>query len=76
MTANGHVSETFVSAVLKGDALADISMLAFRDPGRFVAGELHRHFDSWYRVAFLAPCEHAGRVLNWIENYVDVNDFF
>ena len=28
-------------------------MLAFRDSGRFVAGERHRHLKSWSRVASL-----------------------
>ena len=58
------------SAVLKGDAFADVSMLAFRDPESFVAGVLHRHSGSWSRIASLA---HA---LNWIGNYVDVHLFF
>ena len=61
------------SAVLKGHALADVSMLAFRDPESFVAGELHRHSGSWSRIASLAPCDLVVQVLNWIGNYVDVH---
>ena len=76
MTANGHVSEAFVFAVLKGDALADVSMLAFLDPESFAAGELHRYSGSWSRITSLAPCNLAVQVLNWIENYVEVHDFF
>ena len=36
MSASGHISEAFVSAVLEGNAIADVSMLAFCDPKRFV----------------------------------------
>ena len=61
------------SAVLKGDVLADVSKLAFRDPESFVAGVLHRHSGSWSRIASLAPCDLAVQVLNCIGNYVDVH---
>ena len=64
------------SAVLKGDALDYVSMLAFCDPKSFVAGVLHRHSGSWSRIASLAPCDLAVQVLNCIENYVDVLCFF
>ena len=76
MAANAHITDAFVSSVVKGEALADVSMLAFRDPDRFVAGELHRHAEAWSRVCSLAPCDLATQVLPWIENCVDVHDFF
>ena len=76
MAANAHITDAFVSSVVKGEALADVSMLAFRDPDRFVAGELHRHAEAWSRVSSLAPCDLATQVLPWIENCVDVHDFF
>ena len=76
MSANGHISEAFVSAVLEGNAISDVSMLAFRDPKRFVAGELHRHLESWSHITSSTPCDLAPQVLNWIENSVDVHEFF
>lgn len=76
MAANAHITDAFVSSVVKGEALADVSMLAFRDPDRFVAGELHRHAEAWSRISSLAPCHLATQVLPWIENCVDVHDFF
>ena len=51
-------------------------MLAFRDPDRFVAGELHRHAEAWSRISSLAPCHLATQVLPRIENCVDIHDFF
>ena len=76
MAANAHITDAFVSSVVKGEALADVSMLAFRDPDRFVAGELHRHAEAWSRTSPLASCHLAPQVLPWIENCVDVQDFF
>ena len=76
MAANAHITDAFVSSVVKGEALADVSMLAFRDPDRFVAEELHRHAEAWSRISSLAPCHLATQVLPWIENCVDVHDFF
>ena len=46
------------SAVLKGDALAYVSMLAFRDTKSFVAGVLHRHSGSSFSSRNLLGIPH------------------
>lgn len=74
MSANGHISESFVSTVLEGSTLTDVSMLAFPDPKHFVARELH--LELWSYVASLTPCDLAPQLLNWIMNSVDVHEFF
>lgn len=76
MSANGHNSESFVSTVLEGSTLTDVSMLAFTDPKHFVARELHCHLELWSYVASLTPCDLAPQLLNWIMNSVDVHEFF
>lgn len=76
MSANGHISESFVSTVLEGSTLTDVSMLAFPDPKHFVARELHCHLELWSYVASLTPCDLAPQLLNWIMNSVDVHEFF
>ena len=43
---NAHITQEFVSSVIAGEASADVSLLAFRDPSSFRAGELHRHMDQ------------------------------
>ena len=74
MSANGHISESFVSTVLEGSTLTDVSMLAFPDPKHFVARELH--LELWSYVASLTPCDLAPQLLNWIMNSLDVHEFF
>ena len=74
MSANGHISESFVSTVLEGSTLTDVSMLAFPDPKHFVARELH--LELWSYVASLTPCDLAPQLLHWIMNSVDVHEFF
>ena len=51
-------------------------MLAFRDPDRFVVGELHRHAEAWSRISSLTPCDLTTQVLPWVEKCVDFLDFF
>lgn len=74
MSANGHISESFVSTVLEGSTLTDVSMLAFPDPKHFVARELP--LELWSYVASLTPCDLAPQLLNWIMNSSDVHEFF
>ena len=50
MADNAHITQEFVSSVITGEAFADASFLAFRDPSCFRAGELHRHIDHWYKL--------------------------
>jgi hypothetical protein len=73
---NNHISLGFVDAVMRGEARADVSMLAFRNPEDFVAGNLHQHLSSWQLIAVSLPCELATQVLSWISNQVNVRHFF
>ena len=43
---NSHISPTFVNDVLNGSKRADVSMLAFRDPEAFMAGNIHANLPS------------------------------
>ena len=47
MADNAHITQEFVSSGIAGEAFADASLLAFRDPSSFREGELHRHMDQW-----------------------------
>ena len=67
---NTHISYDFVNSVLDGTALADVSMLAFRDPDAFSAGNLLHSFEHWEHFARFAPCDLANTVLDWIKNFV------
>ena len=73
---NTHISYDFVNSVLDGTALADVSMLAFRDPDAFSAGNLLHSFEHWEHFARFAPCDLANTVLDWIKNFVNIYDFF
>ena len=73
---NTHILPDFVRDVALGNQLADVTMLSFRDPNSFFAGNLHNHLDFWRSLAALSPYDQATTVLNWIENRVNVFDFF
>ena len=73
---NSHISPTFVNDVLNGSKAADVSMLAFRDPDAFMAGNIHANLPSWQGIAAVAPYDSAQEVLKWIEHRVDVHQFF
>ena len=73
---NTHISDDFVNSVLDCTALADVPMLAFRDPDAFPAGNLHHSFEHWECFTRFAPCDVANTVLDWIKNFVNIYDFF
>ena len=73
---NNHLDNTYIRKVQQGSQLANTSVLAFRDPQSFVAGELHNHYDSWEKLASLAPYKDTKDVLSWIKHSVNVFDFF
>lgn len=75
MVNNAHIRQDFFSSVIKGDSLADVSRLAFRDPHRFRAGELHRHKDQWGKL-FNYSNGGFEEVHDWISNFVHVEKFF
>ena len=49
-----HIEQSFVDAVAAGQQLANVSMLAFRDPEGFTAGNLHNHTAVWEHIAAIA----------------------
>ena len=73
---NLHISSQFCKAVADGEALGNVSMLSFRDPDAFIAGNLHVCRPVWEHIAEVHPCYLSPTVLKWIKNYVDVHDFF
>lgn len=74
MTDNTHITQEFVSSVI-AEVFADASLLDFRDPSSFRAGELHRHMDQWDK-SFQSSDNNFSEVLDWIHNYVCVDEFF
>ena len=75
MADNAHITQEFVSSVIAGEAFADASLLVFRDPSSFRAGELHRHMDQWDKL-FQSSDNNFSEFLDWIHNYVRVDKFF
>ena len=61
-----------MTSVTEGTVLVDVSVLAFRDPRYFKAGELHEHKHLW--TTLLQPSHSDGftEVLDWIDNFVNV----
>ena len=55
-------------------AKASPSLLSFRNPDAFVAGELHRHVDKWQEI--LAQHPKQDEILSYIKYKVNVKDFF
>ena len=77
MTENDlHISPEFLKAVLDGHTLGNPSMLAFRDPEAFVAGNLHGYLAAWERISKCAPDELTPKILHWIINCVDLRECF
>ena len=60
--------------VAKGEDIPIISVLPFRDPELFVAGELHNCHNEWDKI--LPKNEKGTEARGWILNGVDVADFF
>ena len=71
---NLHISPQFVLDVISGQTRADASMLAFRDPDTFVAGNIHACFSAWESIAKIAPFKLTPDILRWIQDCVDVRD--
>ena len=61
---------------MHGQAIADTSLLAFRDPDSFCAGHLHKYVAAWQRIAAVAPYPETSKVVGWIKDGVCVHDFF
>ncbi|KAK3750990.1 hypothetical protein QZH41_007602 [Actinostola sp. cb2023] len=77
MTAsNSHISEHFLQYVIKGKTSADPSMVAFRNPNNFRAGQLHIFQDQWENLLSANQSEKSGEILSWITNKVEVSQYF
>ena len=73
---NSHSTAEFIQSVMSGDKTANVSILAFRDPETFRAGNLHLHASSWEHLASAAPYCLAYQVCDWIKSCVNMHDFF
>ena len=67
---------SLLDAVLHGHAIGDASMLAFRGPEAFVAGNLHSCLPAWERISKCAPYELTPKILHCFKNCVDIHEFF
>lgn len=65
-----------ITQIIAGEQLSDLAHLRFRDPNRFLVGELHNHCDQWQVMAGSHPSPQQAIVLNWITNKVSVFDYF
>ena len=54
----------FVQDVIVGRAMADSSMLAFRNPHHFLGGQLHKFLESWLAIASQTDCDTAKEI--WV----------
>ena len=72
---NLHISPQFFRNVISGHTRVDASMLAFRDPDTFVAGNIHACFPAWENIARIAPFKLMANILFWIQDCVDVREF-
>ncbi|KAL9976963.1 hypothetical protein ACROYT_G014312 [Oculina patagonica] len=74
--SNQHLRPDFVQDVIAGKALADPSMLAFRDPHHFLAGQLHNFCETWLSITSQTDSDTPKEVLGWIEDGVTVFKYF
>lgn len=73
---NSHLDREFIDSVIAGQRFADLSGLAFRSPSQFRAGGLHNHPQAWSEVASFLPADTLSEVIDWINNKVDVSQYF
>ena len=62
--------------VIEKHALFDTNTFPLRDPNFFVAGQLHQCVDEWHVILDKNSNETSDDVKSWIQNGVDVHDFF
>ena len=72
---NMNIASKFVD-VISGQARREVSTPSFRDADSFVAGNLQNHFPAWEFIANIAPFDLTPKILLWIKNCVDMQDFF
>ena len=63
-----------VEEVLRDNVQFDIESLLLRDPEGFVSGQIHRCWPEWKII--LKNNMSSSEVSNWIQNGVDIHDFF
>ena len=66
----------FVQDVIVGRAMADSSMLVFRNPHHFLARQLHKFLESWLSIASQTDCDTTKEVLGWTGNGINVFNYF
>jgi len=72
---NMNIASKFVD-VISGQARGEVSMRSFRDADSLVAGNLQNHFPAWELIANIATFDLTPKILLWIKNCVDMQDFF
>ena len=66
----------FVQDVIVGRAMADSSMLAFRNRHHFLGGQLHKFLESWLAIASQTDCDTAKEGLGWTGDGINVFNYF
>ena len=77
---NLHIFPQFFRDVISGHTRADTSVLGFRDPDNFIAGNIHAGnihacFPAWESIEKIAPFKLTPNILRWIQDCVDVQEF-
>ena len=65
-----------IDQIIRGEKLGDPTILRFRDPGCFRAGEIHKYSDQWRQIADDSPSPRQAQVLKWIEDEVSIFEYF
>ena len=73
---NLHISPQFFCDVISSHTCVDTSVLGFRDPDTLIAGNIHACFPAWESIAKIAPFKLTPNILRWIQDCVDVQEFF
>jgi len=61
---NFNISPQFVLDVISGHTRGNASILAFRDPDTFVAGNIHACFPAWESITKIAPFKLTPNILH------------
>lgn len=80
VTASGGTSSplthTLAEVNLEYDCSNDFKTIPLRDPNEFVAGQIHKHLESWEFVLKGYCLDNRDRIRSWLYNGVNVHDFF
>ena len=75
VTATDFTKET-IDEIVRGERQAGPSDLRYRDPSRFRAGELHKHYEQWENLAGDQPSPQQLQILEWIRNKISIFQLF